>query len=73
MAVPAQKKAGVVKGMRGGKNMELKKFLEREPEYLKELERLEAEAETGRRYLGALRAEVLRLGGLCEPNLARCV
>lgn len=69
VAVPAQKNAGVVKGMKGGKHVKLKDFLKQEPEYLAQLQQLEAEAEAGRRYLGSLRAEVQRLGGLCEPGL----
>lgn len=70
VAVPAQKKAGVMKGMkRGEKDMELKEFLKEKPEYLGEVERLEKEAEAGRRYLALLRAEVKRLGGLAETGM----
>ena len=34
-----------------------------------ELEQLEREAQTGRRYLSALRKEVVRLGGMVQPEL----
>lgn len=53
VAVPAQRKAGVVKGLRGGED----------------LERLRSEAAMGRRYLAALRKEVARLGGLTQEGL----
>ena len=36
-------------------------------------ERLEREAELGRKYLAELRREVVRLGGLAEPGLDGCV
>lgn len=70
VAVPAQKKAGVMKGMkRGEKKMELKEFIRENPEYAAMVETLEGEAETGRRYLASLRSEVTRLGGLAEPGM----
>lgn len=53
VAVPAQRKAGVVKGLEHGG----------------ELERLKAEAAMGRRYLAALRDEVARLGGMAQEGL----
>lgn len=54
VAVPAQPKAGVMKkGMKG----------------VEEMEQLEKEAALGRKYLERLRAEVVRLGGLAEPDL----
>ncbi len=55
VAVPAQRKAGVIKGMRRGA----------------EWERLEQEAALGRKYLEGLRQEVTRLGGLAEPGLSQ--
>ena len=57
VAVPAQRKAGVVKGLEGGA----------------ELERLQAEAAMGRRYLAGLRAEVARLGGMAQEELDAAV
>lgn len=54
VAVPAQPKAGVMKGKR------------REG---REMEQLEKEAALGRKYLERLRGEVARLGGLAEPEL----
>jgi len=68
VAVPAQKRAGVMKQM-GGKTMTLKEFLGDKPEYLGEIEGLEKAAELGRRYLAGLRREVARLGGLAAPEL----
>lgn len=54
VAVPAQKKAGVVKGMTdSGEGMD----------------RLRAEAAMGRRYLAGLRKEVARLGGMAQEGL----
>ena len=53
-AVPAQRKAGVVKGFAVGEE---------------ELEQLKKEAAMGRRYLASLRREVARLGGLAQENL----
>ena len=54
VAVPAQPRAGVMrKSGKGGKRMQ----------------QLEKEAELGRKYLKSLRDEVVRLGGLAEPDL----
>lgn len=53
VAVPAQPGAGVLKGFREEAH----------------LERLEQEAALGRRYLGELRREVVRLGGMAEPDM----
>lgn len=53
VAVPAQKKAGVVKSLDGGAG----------------LEKLRAEAAMGRRYLAGLRKEVARLGGMAQEGL----
>ena len=54
VAVPAQKKAGVVKGLSCGEE---------------ELELLKKEAAMGRRYLAGLRREVARLGGMTQKGL----
>ncbi len=71
VAVPAQPKAGVVKGFRESSGSTLKEFLSGRPELLAQLERLEAESLLGKRYLAGLRREVVRLGGLAEPGLDR--
>lgn len=54
VAVPAQRKAGVIKGLSCGEE---------------ELERLKKEAAMGRRYLTSLRQEVARLGGMTQKGL----
>ena len=54
VAVPVQPRAGVLK---------------KSVKEVKETGRLEKEAELGRRYLARLRGEVVRLGGLAEPEL----
>ena len=70
VAVPAQPKAGVIKSLREGvREMELKTFLADRPEYLEQLETLEREAVAGRRYLGTLRDEVVRLAALVQPEV----
>ena len=65
VAVPAQPRAGVIKGMEPGLR-ELSKGSGRAREELEELER---EAGLGRRYLASLRAEVARLAALDQPGL----
>lgn len=70
VAVPAQPKAGVVKGFRP--EATLRQALEelgREGSWRKELDRLEREAAAGRRHLASLRRETVRLGLLAEPEL----
>lgn len=70
VAVPAQKRAGVMKGMKkGGEDMELKEFLREKPDYLKQVEQMETEAGLGRRYLAELKGEVVRLGALAESGM----
>lgn len=69
VAVPAQRRAGVMKGMGPG----LKELARQRPETCRELEELEKAAGLGRRYLEELRAEVLRLGAVCEPELDAAV
>ena len=54
VAVPAQPRAGVVKGFSSGD---------------RGLEKLEREAALGRKWLSALRSDVVRLGGLADPRL----
>lgn len=69
VAVPAQPLAGVVKG--AGRHTSLKELVRQAPGCALELERLEEEAETGRRYLSRLREEVVRLGMLAQIGLDR--
>lgn len=57
VAVPAQPLAGVIKG--AGRHTSLKELVRQAPGCALELERLEEEAETGRRYLSRLREEVV--------------
>lgn len=68
VAVPAQPKAGVLKGKRRQETVSLKQ-LAREHELGRELERLEQEALLGRRYMAALRREVVRLAGLSREGV----
>lgn len=70
VAVPAQPRAGVVKG--GVREYaDLKTLAARNPGCAKELAKLEEEAGLGRRYLGELREEVVRLGLLAGAGLDR--
>ena len=69
VAVPAQRRAGVVKGL--GRRTELKALLAEDPALAAELEELESQAALGRRYLEELRGEVVRLAGLTERELDR--
>ncbi len=69
VAVPAQKRAGVMKGLGAGGT--LRELVRDQPIGQAELEKLEQEAGLGRRYLAGLRREVTRLGGLAEPDLPR--
>ena len=73
VAVPAQKAAGVTKAFDVSKG--LKGFVEsREGQpFAPELETLEAEAELGREYKSALRAEVLRLSLICDRAMHRAL
>ena len=70
VAVPAQVQAGVLKGKAKGEIcMDLKSFVEKQPDLTAEFETLCREAALGRRYVAELRAEVVRLGGLALPEL----
>ena len=64
VAVPAQRRAGVIKAMEPGLR-ELSKGSGRARE---ELAGLEKEAALGRRYLSALRSEVVRLAAMSQPE-----
>lgn len=65
VAVPAQPKAGVIKGM----SPTLKEMARGSGAAMAELLELEKAAETGRRYLGQLRDEVVRLTAVNQPEL----
>jgi len=67
VAVPAQPLAGVVKG--AGQAGGLKELVRDRPRCALELERLEEEARMGRRYLGQLKSEVVRLALLADREL----
>ena len=69
VAVPAQKKAGVVR--KGKNNMELKAWVETsgEEKLARELSQLEKEASLGRSYLKGLREEVNRLAALADSEM----
>ncbi|MBO5340382.1 MAG: hypothetical protein J6A62_05240 [Oscillospiraceae bacterium] len=65
VAVPAQPKAGVLKSKRA---VSLKQLAQKEG-CTAELEQLEHEAAVGRRYMSALRREVVRLCGLSRDGI----
>lgn len=69
VAVPAQRKAGVIKGFAFEPAAGLKRVLSAHPEYLRHLEALEKEARLGRNYLEGLRKELVRLAGLTEDAI----
>lgn len=73
VAVPAQREAGVLKGMKGGESMELGEYirLKGTPEQQQAMAELQQYAELGRRYADGLRAEVVRLGLALELGLSR--
>ena len=68
VAVPAQRKAGVIKGFScsGG---DLRRALSAHPDCLRQLEALEREAQLGRHYMDGLRKELVRLAGLTEESM----
>ena len=68
VAVPAQPRAGVIRSKGKGRELSLKQ-LAHEYGHGQELERLEKEALLGRRYLTALRREVVRLAGLGQRDM----
>lgn len=69
VAVPAQRKAGVMKrfAQEGGGGLE--RLLSRHPECRKQWELLEKEARLGRAYIGSLRKELIRLAGLADASI----
>lgn len=68
VAVPAQPKAGVIKSKGKEQNLSLKQLAQK-CGCGQELERLEQEALQGRRYMAALRREVVRLAGLSQQDV----
>ena len=73
VAVPAQPKAGVLKSKRAAGEMTLKQLVQRQPDCRQELEELERDALMGRRYMAALRREVVRLCGLSQEDVDHTV
>ena len=71
VAVPAQPRAGVVKGLRRGEESleQVLAGLDREGAWREELRLLQRQAAAGRRYLDHLRRETVRLGLLAHPGL----
>ena len=69
VAVPAQRQAGVTKGLRKG--MSLKDFVESEEgrEFAGAYGELEKHAALGRKYAGELKQEVLRLCLVCDEGM----
>ncbi len=68
VAVPAQPSAGVLKSKGKGQELTLKRLAHKHGCQC-ELERLEQEALLGRRYMAALRREVVRLAGLSQEGV----
>ena len=70
VAVPAQPRAGVVKGFQPGTTLrQALAAWDRDGVWQAELDQLEKEAAAGRRHLEDLRRETVRLGLLAEPPL----
>lgn len=71
VAVPAQKKAGVLKRCGGEENGTLRSLVKKRGSRsnLRELEELEKQAEAGKRYMNALRCEVKRLMLTAEETM----
>lgn len=74
VAVPAQRRAGVVKAYGGGDSLrQMLAGIRQEGAWREELRTLEKQAETGRKYLEGLRQETVRLGLLAEKDLSGAV
>lgn len=69
VAVPAQRKAGVIKGFIHEPGGDLKRLLAAHPGCLQQLDALEKEARLGRSYMAGLRKELVRLAGLADETL----
>ena len=74
VAVPAQPRAGVVKGFQPGTTLrQALAAWDRDGVWQAELDQLEKEAAAGRRHLEDLRRETVRLGLLAEPALGEAI
>lgn len=69
VAVPAQRKAGVIKSFASAPDGDLRRALAAHPDCLARLEALEKEARLGRRYMAGLRKELVRLTGLTDEAM----
>lgn len=69
VAVPAQRKAGVIKAFAAEGGQGLRKLLKDYPGYLEYLTALELDAEMGRSYMKGLRKDLVRLMGLVDDTL----
>lgn len=69
VAVPAQRKAGVIKAFSAEGCHGLRKLLKDYPGYLQHLEALEKEAQLGRSYMAGMRRELIRLAGMADEKL----
>ncbi len=69
VAVPAQRKAGVIKAFGQEAEGDLRRLLTGQPGYLRQLDELERQAGLGRRYMEELRKELLRTAGLADESL----
>ena len=67
VAVPAQRRAGVIKAFAGAPAH--KRLVQEHPECRAQLEALEEEARMGRSYMRGLRRELVRLAGLTDEGL----
>lgn len=69
VAVPAQRKAGVIKSFVHEQGGELKQLLASHPGCLRQWEELEKQAKLGRSYMDGMRKELIRLAGLTDETL----
>lgn len=69
VAVPSQRRAGVIKSYLHGADGDLRRLLSAHPNCLKQWEALEKEARLGRSYLSGLRKELVRLAGMSDEAL----
>ena len=69
VAVPAQRKAGVIKSFVHEQSGELKRLLASHPGCLRQWEELEKQAQLGRSYMDGMRKELIRLAGLTDETM----
>ena len=69
VAVPAQRKAGVIKSFVHEQGAELKQLLASHPGCMRQWEELEKQAKLGRSYMDGMRKELIRLAGLTDETL----